>query len=187
MFKIEDSPAMASALSKVTSAEEFRHLADLYCLAASFGACDEGKIRRKEDVSFNPRPARIVQLLMKEAGINQIVFIAGAILSCATTEISDLSILSEQELLTFSNTKSLLCLKDTPAKIKFDTEESQIFLAHILDEVRHLHMTIMEEDEMNLIVTRAESVLAHMDKQGIETRLKILLQNAHSKFKNMLQ
>ena len=61
-----DSPALFGELKRRFSIEEASRASVEYATCASKGGLNEGLIVRDPEVSFNPRPARICLILLKE-------------------------------------------------------------------------------------------------------------------------
>lgn len=142
MFKdrlAAECPGLSVLLGRYFDGPTLEALAQDYFAAAERGANQEAGVDREEGVSFNPRLARIVTLLLRDGGMRDPwmmrVSMYGAVLSeGGSLEGLDAQIASEARLLTDNS------LKGSPW-------HKTIALAYILDRVRHLHMTSMSVSE----------------------------------------
>ena len=145
-----DAPGLVSALKMALPPEFVDLLGGVYAAAADLDGLVENPIKRGELDSFNPRPARVCQILLKEAKENDPVVLAAAMLSCASSLPVDELIGGSYALVNLSK--------------KFPTESSlassRVVLALLIDQLRHVHMSSISRDEIDGIVKRAEQILS---------------------------
>lgn len=65
-----DSPVLAGAISRHLAKDSHARVVAAFRVAVRRGACLEAEIPREEEVSFNPRPARLAIILINELGIH---------------------------------------------------------------------------------------------------------------------
>jgi hypothetical protein len=136
-----DSPGVSAALMGI-SPEVHRQVVAAYRLAATHGALLERAVR-SPGVSFNPRPARVVSLLLKEAAVTAAEPLVTAVLGTATTLTPSTHETGGEEWIKLSRLSSYL-LQRAPADPELLTLllpqlPRPTTLAYLLDTVRHLH------------------------------------------------
>jgi hypothetical protein len=136
-----DSPGVSAALMGI-SPEVHRQVEAAYRLAATHGALHERAVR-PPGVSFNPRPARVVSLLLKEAAMTAVEPLVTAVLGTATTLTHSALEPEGEEWKNLSRLSSHL-LQVAPAEPELLTAilpqlPRPTALAYLLDAVRHLH------------------------------------------------
>ena len=133
-----------------------------YCSAADLGGNLELDLPREEGVSFNPRIARVVSLVIQECDVTDPAQLRIAVYSCvANDRISALPGDVASELASVRDASS-----GRPAWIQ------GISLALMLDRVRHLHMmtSAFEDKDAYLAQVRASPLL--LPESGAPERLR---------------
>lgn len=119
-----ESPALLAILKRHFDVPEIKFICEVYRYASLNGAGVENQLLRKDD-KFNPRPARLASIIIKDQKIIDSEIIAGTFLYClpkVPTVISD-------------NYKSLL---NSIANLDQSSNKfCIIYLADLLDEIRH--------------------------------------------------
>ena len=134
-----ECPGLAVLLGRYFAAPTIEALAEDYYGASARGANQEFGVVREEGVSFNPRLARILTLLLREGGVRDPWVMRVAMYGAASSEGSPLEELDAQ----LAAEVRLLTLDPCSGSPWHKT----IALAYILDRVRHLHMTTMTVSE----------------------------------------
>jgi hypothetical protein len=139
------SPALAASLSAFFNGAELEFLFASYRLACEVSALNEDRVIRENGAAFNPRPARIAAILIKEGKIRDANTIAAAFLACGEpSKISGLQI--ADHILSLSKQAQHI-IKNGAAVHNTSAEALTIAYAIILDGIRHLHMTNMTHAE----------------------------------------
>ena len=115
------------------------------------GGDDELDFIRQPSVSFNPRPARVALILIKNCSChNEKIIAAGMLASVAEFEIASLQV--EQESLKIALAAKEFLQNNLDAQLQ--TPVVQVALAAWLDRIRHIHLA----SEQNVDRLRAMSV-----------------------------
>lgn len=134
----KDSPGLSLLLKGALTPQEQAKLVTLYELACQHGALNEGAITRLEGANFNPRPARIIQILLTDGANSDCTTLAGSLVSCAESTLFEAHPeLADQFYKSYLAIHS--ALSGDQSKSLVSTEKAIVF-SHLLDEVRHLHM-----------------------------------------------
>ena len=137
----KECPGLAGSLGRLYGEQVTVQFAHDYCAAADQGGNDELGVAREEGVSFNPRIARVVSLVIQD---------------CVEVTPHMLRVVAYSTLANDGETppelrSELLAVRDvtetSPQWIKC------IALALMLDRVRHLHMATIDIDEKERILT----------------------------------
>ena len=150
----QDSPAVMGAIRRIFSAEDVLLFESLYQAAALAGGLDEGPVLRIPNASFNPRPARICKILMREVK-EQDMQVLGAALLLSLPEQIPVEPGFEQA---FQFAHKLRSFIEKPG---YDTPHAiieRLHLAMLLDNLRHLHMTSLSPSEKEAVVESFEEL-----------------------------
>jgi hypothetical protein len=159
----KECPGFAVLLGRYFDATTAEILAGDYFTAARNGGNLDERVVREEGVSFNPRVARIVTLLLRDGGVTDpwvvrvamcsaVSFAAGALADFDPTLVAEAERLARDPL-------------EGPAWYQ------TIVLACMLDRVRHLHMTDMSVSEREECLKGLERSPAVSDRGGDERLL----------------
>lgn len=160
---IHDAPGLTTDL-RALFPHDFGRLEEIYEYSAAHGATAEGPVVRTEGVSFNPRPARVVSIVLKGTrAIDLLTTGAGFLICCKRTSLEDDSLWEQEKTLAFEALTS-------PSNSE---RASLLSLAHALDCARHLHMTSYSKAER---VDVAKG-LAERTKDVLQTPSTLVLLN----------
>lgn len=139
------------------------------------GGREDPRIPRRADESYNPRCARLPQLLISEA-----MEIGASSIMCAM-----LLPLSSNERIAAAPTSNLIkahVLDALEAPSGRDNspipEITNLTLVNWIDHVRHLHISSREKEAQNLLMMQAKTVLSTASTQYPHPRLMVLLNHA---------
>ena len=180
-----DSPGVWNMLKGAFLEPELAQIWCAYAVAAKLGALDDKPVRRASGASFNPRPARLMHILLSEAAEKRAVVIAAAAFACVdiTTPCPP--------AYTGMREWDLGCLSRNYARSAFNSAEKAeacagaqaaaaeaVACAYLLDELRHLHMTGLSREDRTAAMSRAESFLTNRSFPAQYARLSALTQQA---------
>ncbi len=155
---LQQSPATVVALTSLF-ADELGDFEVAFDFALQHGASREWPVERAPGASFNPRPCRIMQIIMREAKTKDRDLLLGSVLaSVEDTEL--LTLLREPKLLRAIQIARAALRGDSSA------ETAIIRLALLLDQARHLHMTFLSSTERR---QRAMDILKLCDELPINS------------------
>jgi hypothetical protein len=153
----ERSPALVGELCRRLSAAEAAEIAELYLLAErNSNASFEADIFREDGVNFNPRAARVLQLVLEEpkATSSDLKLALACLSNPALARLTDFNIQSAKIAPFFQSQAKLEELK----KIELSFSECLVLLAILLDDMRHLHMkSIPEAKKQSQAITLKKS------------------------------
>lgn len=134
----KDSPGLSALIDGLFSQEEQHYIHKAYSLAFRYGALNEGEVKRIEGASYNPRPARIAQILLTEGSIKECDVLITSILNCAEPIIFKEEP-NDTHIYYSNDTTIRSILSGIPYK-NIASPLIAIVFSHILDKLRHLHM-----------------------------------------------
>ena len=174
-----DSPSLWGSLQRRILDSDRAQLAEIYSLACAYGALSEGGVRREGGASFNPRPARICQILINECNESDPDVFAAAMLACCTSQ-PDFQVASPAAV--GWGVASRVIRVQSGLEIQFDETVARVLLALQLDELRHLHMTELSCVERQLLCGRVANLLPQIEESSSNRRLKMLVVAAIDRF-----
>ena len=171
----QDSPALAQALRRASFSQlERSWLADLYTLTAIHGGLEEPELRREPGVRYNPRPARLCQLLLQEGKVRQAEELAAAILLCSDREL-DCRSPSAQTRSASSLRQEVRGVLTSKNAARASLPGQRIALASALDTSRHLHMRELDDAERQRQIQDVDQIMRTVSPDLSQDRLTILL------------
>jgi hypothetical protein len=159
-----DSPKIFHALGRFIEPRALDQLASDYNLAIQAGANTEFAHHREQGVSFNPRVARIISILIHDGDVRELLVIRAAIFGAALDQGVDLRpsdsakrgaiapLLAEQSELAG-------LLEQVELGSGGDHRVSLVRQAIALDAVRHLHQCSYTLIERRAIIDRCKELL----------------------------
>jgi hypothetical protein len=180
-----DSPSLYSNLNRYLKEDEVLKITLAYALAAKHGALNETGVVRLPDASFNPRPARVAQILMTELRDFTAETLCCAILGCARIEEilvlpEDLRYLEEQL------TELKEALKSPNESPSTAPCEASLY-AILLDDVRHLHMTDFPIEYMKSKISFVQELIENKESFKENQRLVEKIKHALDKLEEFVQ
>ena len=180
-----DSPSLAQNLKRYLKKDEALKVKQAYSIASKYGALNEAGVVRMAEASYNPRPARVAQILITELRDFDADTLCCAILGCARVEEKiplpeSLSSLSDMlgELRDSLNVANL-----SPAS---RLVEASLY-AILLDEVRHLHMTDFPIEHMKDKISYIQELIESKESFKENQRLVEKIRHALSKLEQFVQ
>jgi hypothetical protein len=177
LLERESQTAFGALSRSALSLADKERVITIYKLAAQSGAQSEYPIHREPGVTFNPRPARILLLLLKEGRCSY-----GRLVSAAPlVTLPVASITSIKELI---ETPEGILARDAHISPDSSPEAATLALTLALDAIRHLHMTILstEEQQEKLNYYRELRDKLHCYKGNIPERLQLLFETALTRY-----
>jgi hypothetical protein len=174
-----DTPVgMLSLLQRLLSAAEVAAIVADYSRVAEAGGNEEAEIYREEGVSFNPRLARVLSILIKDLTVRDAIQLRAALYAAQVSSMgnrwADIP-------------KVLLPLVVPDAKGTFDDARGYTIQAVLaLDSVRHLHQSSRAVSEKEQVLKAAESLLIVPSSTGIPDVLANKLQHACAQQRRLL-
>lgn len=155
----KDSPKVFRLISELLNHEDTEKVLFHYEYVMSFGHITEAPIKRAPGSSFNPRPARVSQLLISEGQESCRENISAAmLLSLPYNELLVIQQVSEkpnklslESLFKATQVSAISCSKieiDSIDPHTFDSSLERLLAAYSLDKIRHLHMYDTTTEEM---------------------------------------
>ncbi len=169
-----DSPSLYGILSRTLSSIELEHVVTAFKDSIEKGSAKE---KREEGLSFNPRPARIAEILIKEANVT----------STETISASFYASLYENKI-NFTSNLSANCTSLVNEVHLFLKNESlinnveckKISLAYCIDYTRRIHIEKPSENKLNSFFKKVNYLLSLEDPSLV--RLKTIL-SSHPSYK----
>lgn len=145
----DDARGLYVRLQNIHDAQSVELLQAIYREVYELGGCDEGHVTREPGVNFNPRPARLLHILLDDFEVEELAADGAALclalpgsarfrMKAATLEMLELS------------AQAQLCLEEASGEHSLEVR----FLAAsaALDEIRHLHMSTIHFDQKREIL-----------------------------------
>jgi len=174
-----DSPGLYRTLLRRMGKEGFARVERAYAEAARCGALEEAPVLRDPGASFNPKPARICQILVAELSEFRELVLSASMLSCVSPEkMVPIPLLSEEQAV------ALLVHEWLSGKHRRSTSVvvERISLALKLDQLRHLHMTGLDLDGIRRVYSEVTMSLLPSVSYPENVRLKTLLETCVMRF-----
>lgn len=140
-----------------------------YALSCANGGLDEGPIKRSAGASFNPRPARICQILLQECQERDFDTLSAGLLISSTAREPFPAPLQKAAII-LSAARNFFCSRDSVA-----APAERVALALHLDTLRHLHMSTATLGEIHAVLEATRSLLLDRALHDQSARLKILI------------
>jgi hypothetical protein len=134
----QDSPGIVFALERFLDETSMVQLFGDYEVVVAAGGNDEHGVIREEGVSYNRRIARILTIVLKEAGSSDFETLRLALYACAKDEVT----VSEPAL-----DRDIRAVRASESAAPTTLSVAIVSAALILDRSRHLHMTTMSLSE----------------------------------------
>ncbi|MBN8549497.1 MAG: hypothetical protein J0M12_09300 [Deltaproteobacteria bacterium] len=134
------------------------------------GGLIEGTSRRSPGTSFNPQPARICHILLKECDERRTEVLVAALLVPSNASLPlPISLAAASEIL---GAARAFLRKHEPSS----AEGERVALAHHLDILRHLHLTESSREESSALFNGSQNLLAACTHRAENERLVVLIQ-----------
>jgi hypothetical protein len=133
---LEGAPKLFVALKRFLTAQQLDSLAIDYSICAQNGGNFEAGMSREEGVSFNPRLARILSILIHDGRVRDIITLRAALYAGAA-----------------SGSREGANLK-VPSELKDAVSQEVIKGVIALDTIRHLHQTNFSSQERDEILSK---------------------------------
>lgn len=153
---LNDSPALGVLLSRAFGEGCIDVISGDYERSAARGGNQElNGLQREQGVSFRPRIARIVTILLQDFSSRDLPTIRAAVLATGNIEPEDA--VDEGRL-------AVLVRASNPASVRsVDADESKaIAVALALDEVRHLHLTALQAAQRAVRLAEAQALASRL-------------------------
>jgi hypothetical protein len=150
-----NAPKVFAALARFLTEPQLAALAEEYLYCAEHGGNAEPGIVREPGVSFNPRQARVLSLLVTDGGVRD-VFILRAVLYAACL-VKKCSEVVAYDFLVPEDLRTLVL-----AVVQGDFSLPSVALIRgviELDGLRHLHQTVYSIDQRRSLVASSEEIL----------------------------
>ncbi len=155
----KDAPGFSELIKGLLPADWSR-LEAIYLLSSSHGGLEEAELTRPEGASFNPRPARIAQILISEVKELDPITLGGALLvNCPHIDrITDCTYERESIL--------AMQARNAYAPYNLPRPAERIYLAYHLDILRHLHISKIEDSSRLLLYEKTKIILQCIDNSN---------------------
>ena len=161
-----DSASAYGILGSFLEPDELDELCSLYSQAADWGALEEKNIERAPGVTFNPPPARLLELAVTKGHCKDLDSLKLAIMLCCNSENLPETKKSVSALLDFNDNKKL-------------TQNEIIVLAcYWLDNIRHMHMSSSPEDIKQQQLSNVASKILPLLVSKRSSTLRLFLEKA---------
>jgi len=166
----EQCPGLVVLISQYLGASSLPLIATDYELAARGGGNTEPGLSRDEGVSYTPRLARVLSILLKDHQSRDVGTLRAALHVAADSRGRATELLEESLRVGHEG-----ATPDTRAE-KLNRELLAIDIAVALDAVRHLHMSSLDTSSKMQVLAHAESVAARapedVSPQVLVTKLR---------------
>jgi hypothetical protein len=182
---------LCKALSKeAESAATRMTISNVFEALATGGLLEHPGIKREVGVSFNPRPARLLEILLREyQTLTPEQMTATLLTVLIEPPCSDLSIISGLPNLdsTEPMARAIILFEQNLGERPLEAKNIPIAMARSLDILRHGHMSNLELKEKSQFMKIASSLLDASKTDTSLARLRVLIETASSRFKKDLQ
>ena len=176
-----DSPGLLGLVRQFLREDEVKQLAEVYCEACRCGALNESSVVRQPGISYNPRPARICQILINECSEKGLRVLGAAMYACAARNGESGSAFVEEWQIASRVRMEISNYRDGH-RFELTEVEEAIFLAVKLDELRHMHMTPLPEEHKRDVYRQVKEKLVPSIVHSSSSRLKALIESWLNRF-----
>ncbi len=168
------------------NSSELDRLNQAYALADTLGLCKESPVLRDPEASFNPRPARICQLILSETKTCTLELACLALLSRAAP--ADIPEIEESFPEIIPDLQLLQKFFESGKSQPLSPNLCNVSLAILLDDARHLHMTALTLEERKQSFQRLKALVDDNRLAAGHERLQLLLKtwliNSEKRYQN---
>jgi hypothetical protein len=174
-----DSPKVFQALARFLGPEELALVELDYTQAQALGGNSERGLMREEGVSFNPRLARIMSIIIRDLAVRDPLVIRAS-LYCAVLDsgfgVEQPQMARSAELDVPAELQSLV----GDAAFSSPRAEASLTIRAViaLDTVRHLHQGSSSTEEREATLLYAQSLVRRLAERDPSTQLAIKLNHA---------
>jgi len=161
----KECPGLAGSLGRLYGDVVVAQIGADYCSAADCGGNIEVGLAREEGVSFNPRIARIVSMVVQDCERVDPHMLRVAVYSTTPREVMVAECVPSEVQSDVAAVRSVS--EQSPAWIQ------GIALALLLDRIRHLHMLEMSTDEKVLYMAQAQASPMLVPQSGAPSNLRL--------------
>ena len=174
-----DAPGLWSSLCRHFHEEAMPGLEAAYAHSIARGGKEEWPVVRPEDASFNPRPARVCQILFAQGRCADLDTLIAALLAPMPPEEEAFESWRDAHQRSLARAASGHVHQGEPLSMPGAGRQAawSVALALALDTVRHLHMTELPAEERRALLDRLQP-LAGEQGDGASSPLAPLLQSA---------
>lgn len=180
-----DALGLYVTLCQVFTKSEVTELEEIYQRAWTAGAGEEAPVRREPGVSYNPKPARLAAILLKE--VKPIAF----------SEVASAFWMAREPLDTATQSASSRsgqlsqCCYESQAAMAFNqlTEDAEgspsiykLQGALLLDKLRHLHMSEISREQIQVIINLTQRYLSRIASTPQLARIATLISHAARRY-----
>jgi hypothetical protein len=137
----DELPRVFISLRRFLSDQQYRELVRQYLAVDKLGANIDRETIREDGVSFNPRIARILSILLTDAGCRDCAVLASGIWSCLAYDITFRTVEGNCFDVPSEYRASVDAVIGTPRR---DSSTAYIRAALDLDRMRHLHISSLD-------------------------------------------
>ena len=162
----DELPRVFITLGRFLSEKQYREIVRQYRAVDELGANIDRETIREDGVSFNPRVARILSILLTDAGCRDCAVLVSAIWSCLAYDSTYGKIENDFLDVPSEYRGSVDAVIDNPRQ---DSSTACIRAALDLDRIRHLHISSLEYSKRGEVleaigVTYTENLLAKLPR-----------------------
>jgi hypothetical protein len=164
----DELPRVFITLRRFLSEKQYCEIVRQYRAVDKLGANIDRETVREDGVSFNPRVARILSILLTDAGCRDCTVLVSAIWSCLAYDISYGRIRIENDFLDVPS-EYRASVDAVIGNLRQDSSTACIRAVLDLDRIRHLHISSLEYSERAEVleaigVTYTENLLAMLPR-----------------------
>jgi hypothetical protein len=174
-----DSPKIFHALRRFLSTDELDLISKDYEYAATQGGNVEVQLTREEGVSFNPRMARLLVILVHDLQVQELSVLRSVLYTAITT--SNILVRETAPAVTPHALPEELALRVKLAcegGAGDDATAEMLRGVIILDTVRHLHQCHWAPDELEAVLTLARELVSALNHANLPAVLSQKLVHA---------
>jgi len=180
MLLSTESPRLYKAFARIFTSEDLEMAQEVYALVVAHGGNQEDYLHRETGVTFNPRVSRVCEILIKECAQKTFRIFAAAMASCAK------GISAELDCVDMKLVHEARAWDTKDGASQLSPEAEMIALAIKLDELRHLHMTTLDDTAKQAVYQDVTQRLLHCISHDKSVRLKELINAWADRFKRSL-
>ncbi len=181
----KDSPSLYQNIRRYLKEDEVLKITLAYAISAKHGGLTETGVVRLPEASYNPRPARVAQILMTELRDYNAETLCCAILGCCS--VDEKITLPETLLDIKEQLQELSDAITSPNEPPTSTTCEASLYAILLDDIRHLHMTDFPIEHMKNKITFIQELIESKESYKENQRLVEKIRHALDRLEKFVQ
>jgi len=173
------SPKTYFYLKEVFSEVELEQIGKSFLNVIRIAGPEEATTIREPGVSFNPRPARLCEILCREGDEKNLSAFIAVLASVVIDQRVAPEGFSPEETINAGAIINFPNIPETPNKPSLTKETIELcFLCRSIDKLRHLHMSSMSKTEVKQQIESIKLAVTNLSQLAPDSKLRLMFQTS---------